>query len=106
MSPPVAGNRSAADTIVPATSNTMIRLTLRMSVRCPEGNRRAWRHRGLRAHRCELDLYRLIRVRDRAPHVRDWAAIVAEPLLRLLEVLIEEIDERLECYDNPRLEGV
>src|SRR5687768_2076405 len=49
-------------------------------------------------------LERPIREHDRSPHVRRRAVIVAEALLRLLEVTTDDVDERLDRHLGIRIE--
>ena len=54
----------------------------------------------------ETHLQRLVRPRNRSPHVSDWTAVVSEALFRLLEVASDDVDERIEGNRGLRIESV
>jgi hypothetical protein len=49
---------------------------------------------------------RCIRIRNRTPHMRHRAVVVAETFSRLLEVASDQIDERIDRYFGGRVERV
>ena len=51
-------------------------------------------------------LQRYVWLGDSAPHMRNRAIVVPETLFRALEMLMEEVDERIEAYFRIRIESI
>src|SRR6266852_9528348 len=51
-------------------------------------------------------LQRLVRSRNRSPHVSDWTTVISQAFFRLLEVASDDIDEWLDGNDGVRIDSV
>ena len=49
---------------------------------------------------------RRVGIREGAPHVRDGAAVVTQPRLRLFELPADQVDERLDADHRIRIERI